>query len=240
MRPVSNQRGSSTIVVLVVMLCACAQTHEPAPVDAAAADVTPVSCEGEGEVCDTGEACIEGRIDCASGRPECVALGPIPGCPEDPGCGLPCETGEPCVAGVIDCSTGACVPSGTQPAGTACGPGLACDDSGGCTVCVPGGSCETGSPCHEGSWDCSTGTPVCAAIQALPEGTPCGAAGFCDPASPTCSECVLGSACYVMGCFVGTVDCSSGEPQCMFDHTLPAGVACGDGGTCNPLGLCRE
>jgi hypothetical protein len=111
-----------------------------------------------GVVCDTGNPCATGAVDCGSGAPLCipdfssppvVTCGTVGVCGAGGACsecipGVVCDTGNPCTTGRIDCSSGSavCVAEDDYPMGVGCGPGLACSGRGACSVCLPGAACD--------------------------------------------------------------------------------------------------
>ena len=218
---------------------------EGAPCDVGLACDESGSCSvcTPGGTCDTGEACVRGEVDCSSGAPVCVALGPIPDCPDEGFCGSTCDSGDPCANAVIECGAGmepTCSVTEPFPEGTGCGVGVACDARGGCTVCVDGQTCDDGNPCTRGEIDCTLEAPQCLHEAYLPEGTPCGVAGVCD-ATGACSECIDGGTCLVDDfCAFGVLDCASGASTCIAAGNRPAGTPCGEAGRCDGLGMCER
>lgn len=169
-----------------------AGARDAGPLDAGSdasmdASVNP-SC---GEVCDTGNVCERGIMDCSSGAPRCESAGAGPAGILCRGARDLCDAEERCDGVSTDCPVDRAV-----SAGEVCSPGSACDieercdgvndacpldrfedvgelcPGGFCNAahecsaeCSPGATCELSDACQSGRVDCSTGTPRC-----LPEG----------------------------------------------------------------------
>ena len=91
--------------------------------------------------------------------------------------GAACFTAGPCRRGQVVCTdNGAttCVDAGALPAGSTCGSGMVCNDTGACVACEEGAACETGNACETGRISCGTGSPVCVPSGNRPAGTVCG------------------------------------------------------------------
>ncbi|MDQ3037114.1 MAG: hypothetical protein M3Y87_32270, partial [Myxococcota bacterium] len=217
------------------------------------ADGTCSVC-ADGALCNTGNPCLGGHVDCGAGAPVCIADTPMDGmmCGTGGVCGgevcsecipdLLCNTGNPCTTGHTTCpdaSTTICEPDTDLPRGINCGAGLVCDGSGTCSVCSPGAVCNTGNPCTTGHIDCGSGDPVCIVDGEVTPGAGCGSGGICSGAGE-CSECVAGTVCNTGNpCTVGQVMCpASGGTICAIASNLPAGVRCGVGMACDGAGSC--
>lgn len=214
-------------------------------------------CDGRGAcvACEEGVAClvngcIPGVTSCATGASGCVATAPpLPSgteCATDSVCttagacvfapdeGDPCD--DACAHGTYDYASGsrACETDGTpSDAGTFCGDGRVCDGAGTCNDCPAMESCIV--DCWYGSYDCSSGSPVCTMQAPTPYGAAC-PGGVCD-GSGTCTSCTPGDACDVENqCRTSVVDCSMGV-RCVPSADMPIGTTC-DFGICNGQGEC--
>ncbi len=178
------------------------------------------------------------------GEASCAASAPLPfgvpcdvglACDEEARCavcvpGAACDSGRECVRGTIDCTSGAprCVAS-EEPI-----PGCPVDE-----IC--GTPCAPDNPCDLAVIECTmSGEMRCVRAGALPVGTGCGAGLACD-ARGECADCAAGGDCHVGDpCGRGEVDCTGGEPQCLWVGTLPPGTPCGAAGACDATGACSE
>ena len=179
------------------------------------------------------------------------------GCSTDCDDSLPCTT-DACVEGNCDNTLafgclilGECIDDGARngdnacevcdPAqneyqyslvanGTDCGAGKVCNQ-GVCGECVPGLSCTPSMPCHQGEIDCTSGTPVCQPVGALPNGTDCGLDRVCF--NGECTLCSSGDACEPINlCRTGQTDCSTGVLQCLELGNVTNGTPCGANQVC--------
>jgi hypothetical protein len=132
------------------------------------------------------------------------------------------RTCGPCPVGYSGDGIKGCVNlCANQPNGASCGTDLVCD-KGACNFCAQGAQCSTSNPCHVGSTDCSTGTPVCVDTgAAVADGNYCGRGEVC-----TAGAC---------GCSSGLAQCSG---YCADTQNDPSN--CGScSNTCGGTGLCR-
>jgi len=202
--------------------------------DAAPLDLADLGECVAGAVCDTGNPCASGRVDCGSGRPVCIATDDVPPgttCGTTGVCGgagscsvcvedTSCDTGSPCTSGRLDCSgggVGVCVATEDLPPGTACGAGLACSTTG-CLTCVAGEVCVVADSCGAGRTVCMGATPVCAPAGVAPSGSPCRVAtGPCDVAER----------------------CDGTASTCPANMRAPVGTPC-PAGACDASGACTD
>jgi hypothetical protein len=141
---------------------------------------------------------MAGTFDCTMGEPVCVAVrmmpegtpcGPGVACDPEGGCdicleGATCDSGDPCTRGAVACVADEpiCIVADVLPEGTPCGASGLCDATATCSECVSGSACRLSDGCVVGAVECATGEAICAPIENLPAGTPCGAFGTCDGA----------------------------------------------------------
>jgi len=237
-----RNRSLAMGLLLSSLVAACGDDAPLPDVDGGALVDANVDCT-QGAVCDTGNPCASGAIDCRSGAPVCVAdfgTTPVAMCGTVGVCGpgglcvgdcIPdavCDTGNPCSRGRVDCGSGraVCIATDDAPPGTTCGTTGICGGAGSCSVCVEGASCDTGSPCSTGRLDCSGGgAGVCVATDDLPPGTACGAGLACDTSG--CTTCVAGIPCVVANsCGAGRTVCTGTTPVCTPEGVAPLGAPC--------------
>ncbi|TMA30778.1 MAG: hypothetical protein E6J88_05180, partial [Deltaproteobacteria bacterium] len=156
-----------------------------------------IAC-GVGQACTPANPCHAGAIGCSTGAAVCgdlgVSLTDGTGCGAGRYCfqgncnacsaGATCTPGNPCHLGTVACSTGQAVCSDTGTSlgdGANCGPDHVCFHGayGACSAgatCTPGG---TPDPCQVYGVDCTSGAPICSAVQNQPDGTSCGTSMIC-------------------------------------------------------------
>jgi hypothetical protein len=203
-----------------------------------------------GESCVPANPCHTGSLVCTSGAPVCTdtgtAVAPGTACGPDKVCsssgectacanGATCTLmGKPCRLGKTACSTGApvCVESMNAPDGASCGMNRVCS-SGVCGECTTGAPCRPANPCHAGSLNCSTGTPVCNDTTVpLTDGASCGNNMVCKAGN--CEACTAGVTCQPTDpCKTGTTSCATGSSVCVANANKPAGTSCGPGQSCS-------
>lgn len=119
-----------------------------------------------------------------------------PPVPPNPVCDVPCTAVVSCHTGTTRCDLGVvtgCVDTGFAPDGTPCGDGVCISGQCDFTQCVPHAAC---TPPMDECWDGSTVCPsrTCIAVQARPDGTPCGAgAGTCSSGSCIAHQDITGA-----------------------------------------------
>ena len=196
----------------------------------------------EGAVCDTGNPCMTGVMDCSGDAPLCV---PVTDAPVNTECGVGlacngagdcnvcvdgaiCDTGNPCTLGRVQCVDGSpvCNQENSLPMGAACGSSGACNGSGMCSECIPGAVCNTGNPCTRGRTECVDDVQVCTATEDVPEGTRC-AEGLACSAAGACDLCIPGDTCTRPdACEAGVTVCQAGAPVCTGAGPKRAGEIC--------------
>ncbi len=150
----------------------------------------------------------------------------------------PCTTDADCAAGAY-CAAGSC--TAKKPNGVACGSANQCSSGN----CVDGVCCN--SACGEACDACNLAGSVgtCAlsptTVQCRAAAGECDAAESCTGTSATCPANVMAPTSAVCtddgnGC---TADRCDGAGNCTHP-SLPAGSACGTGGTCNGSGQCSQ
>ncbi|HEY3445109.1 MAG TPA: NBR1-Ig-like domain-containing protein [Myxococcales bacterium] len=93
--------------------------------------------------------------------------------PADAGCiySGACTSADGCQSGMLLCSDGTCSNLKVKADGASC-PGGACK-AGECMACPSGEPCSYGDGCMVGTFNCSTGSPVCANLAIEADFTPC-------------------------------------------------------------------
>ncbi|MEM7603901.1 MAG: hypothetical protein AAF411_00990 [Myxococcota bacterium] len=202
---------------------------------------TPGSC---GEGCITADDCTA-SADCAEGL--CTAEGaclsaPVDGaCSDDEfcsdrGCELRPDRDPPTIDGSMDMRVDVAIDMApTDLAPPECGE-----------------PCQPENPCEVGTFDCSTGTPVCTVAGAGNAGSvcreaagPCDLPELCDGASAECpldEKQPMGFVCNEAAgeCDVPEV-CSGTANACPLDATAPVGSPCmGGAASCNASGECSD
>jgi hypothetical protein len=232
--------------------------------------VGDVAAEAEaaaGGACDAGATCVpanpcdNGSLVCTSGTPTCMDLGTPNTAVTGTTCGtnMVCNDGtcsacttaamctptNACHVGSTTCTTGVsvCMDTGNDAMnGTSCGVSQVCFD-GTCAMCVQGQACPpTANPCHNGSLDCTTGTPTCNDLGTAntgANGTTCGTNMVCDDG--TCSPCTSGSSCTPTNvCDLGATSCTTGVSVCADTgnaNSSANGTTCATGKICS-AGAC--
>jgi hypothetical protein len=192
------------------------------------------ACSPAVECIDTGSAVMDGMscgMDkvCSGGKCEtCVS-------------GQSCPLSNACRVGTTSCSTGVskCNETGDQKDGTSCGMNQVCS-KGLCGDCAMNAPCTpTAEPCHAGTLNCSSGTPVCTDTgMPLANGSNCGTAEqVCR--GGMCVTCKGGGLCSPTDlCKTGTYSCATGSPVCEANGNKAPGEECDVGKVCNNTGSC--
>ena len=132
-------------------------------------------------------------------------------------------------------------PCDGAPAGKACGMGMVCNGAGACVECAAGTTCKPSGACNTAAISCTTGAPVCADDQNVPNGTFCGDAdaGLANDlvcAAGVCVPCTVGAACTpANGCHKGHLKSCNGHADACIDELTNAddGTICGANQVCN-------
>ncbi len=93
--------------------------------------------------------------------------------------GTPCAAANPCHRGEVQCDSlgrAVCADMGMLAAGTGCGVGMYCSNTGVCGACDEGAACNLSNACQIGRVTCASGSPQCVAAANRPAGTVCGVA----------------------------------------------------------------
>ena len=221
-------------------------------------DVTGDADGATGEACAAGVSCVPtnachtGRIDCTTGSAVCTDTGTSVTNGTSCGTNLFCDNGtcaacsdgatctptNQCHIGALSCTTGTGIcndTGGRVMNGASCGTNQVCLN-GTCGSCTQGAACPpTANPCHNGTLDCSAGTPTCTdtgTVNSGANGATCGTNMVCN--SGTCNACTTGAACTPINqCHVGAIACTTGAGVCGDTGTfLMNGASCGVNQVC--------
>ena len=238
----------------------CDGVARTCPADAPVASGT--MCRGVMGACDVADLCDGVRFDCpnavAVGGSTCresaglcdlpeACDGVSPTCPMDrkqdagqmcrPQTDPVCDLNETCDGTSPECPT-----DQFAMAGVTCAEGGLCNGSGECTSAGCGEACSLRPCAPNGTFDCSSGAPVCVAPN-LSAGTVCrpAADGGCDVAetctgsSPTCPADVKRPSSFECRPPVGNCDlpemCSGTSNTCPMDNVRSSGFVCRNAGT---------
>ncbi|HMI86060.1 MAG TPA: hypothetical protein VK550_18315 [Polyangiaceae bacterium] len=197
------------------------------------------ACHAGTTVCSPSVSCVDTGMNVTDGTScgtdKVCSMGACSPC----AAGAMCTVTNACKKGEISCSTGVskCVESGDQPDGVSCGMNQVCS-KGVCGTCVTGATCMPALPCHTGTLNCMTGTPVCSDTNmAVPDGTPCGANLVCKTGN--CDTCASGVTCQPTDpCKSGTTSCMTGSQVCVANANKAPGTSCGMDKVCTSTGGC--